>query len=75
MQSIVNFFTGIADAVTSVFDWFISFLQDIVYMVVMTGKVLASIPSYFSWLPDELIVLIATLFAFVVLYKILGREG
>jgi hypothetical protein len=75
MQSIVNFFTGIADVLTVAFDWFIGFLKDLAYMVVMTGKVLASLPGYFSWLPEELVALIVTAFTFVVLYKILGREG
>lgn len=75
MGAIVDFFTGIADAVAGVIDWFAGFLADAVYLVQLTGKFLAQIPSYFSWMPPEMVSMIVTIFGIVVLYKILGREG
>lgn len=75
MDAIIRFFEGIGDAVISVFEFFISFLSDLVYIVRLTGKFLAQIPSYFSWLPPGVLALIVTIFGIVVLYKVLGREG
>lgn len=75
MDAILNFFSGIADAVSSLFDFVFGVVSDLVYLVGLTGKFLAQIPAYFSWLPSQLVTLLVTIFAIVVLYKILGREG
>lgn len=75
MDSILQFLTGIGDAIVSFFDVIFSFLRDTVYLVQLTGKFLAAIPSYFSWLPPQLLGLLVAIFSIVVLYKILGREG
>lgn len=75
MDAIVSFFTGIGNAIVSAFDFVISFFSDLVYVIQLLGKVVLSIPSYFSWLPGSISALLVTLFAIVVIYKILGREG
>lgn len=75
MDAIVSFFTGIGDFLVSVIDFVISFFSDIIYVIQLLGKVVFSIPSYFSWLPGGVSALLITLFAIVVIYKILGREG
>ena len=75
MDVIIEFFSGIADAIIALFDFLISFLGDLVYIVQLTGLYLSQIPSYFSWLPAELVTIIVTLFSIVVIYKITGREG
>lgn len=75
MDAIINFLKGIGDGIVAVFDFFIGFLADLVYLVQLTAKFLAQIPLYFSWLPSEMLALIGLIFAIVVLYKILGREG
>lgn len=75
MDAILNFFSGIADAVSSLFDFVFGIVSDLVYLVGLTGKFLSQIPAYFSWLPSQLVTLLVTIFAIVVLYKILGREG
>lgn len=75
MDAILNFFSGIADAISSLFDFVFGIVSDLVYLVGLTGKFLAQIPAYFSWLPSQLVTLLVTIFAIVVLYKILGREG
>lgn len=75
MKDIIEFFTGIADAITSLIDFLISFVQDIVYIVKLTGEFVLQIPSYFAWLPSEAVALLVTIFAIVVVYKIAGREG
>lgn len=75
MDAILNFFKGIGDAIVSLFDMLIGFVADIVYLVKLTGSMLAKIPSFFSWLPESMVALILVIIAVVVLYKILGREG
>lgn len=75
MDAILQFFGGIADAVGAAFDFLVGLISDLVYLVQLTGKFLAQIPVYFSWLPAELLTLIVLIFTIVVLYKVLGREG
>lgn len=75
MKAIADFLQAIGNAIVAAIDFVIGFFQDIVYIIQLTGKVLVQIPSYFSWLPAELLAIILTIFAVVVIYKILGREG
>lgn len=75
MDAIITFFEGIAAVLTGAVDFLIGLIQDIVYIVQLTAKAVASIPSYMSWLPAPVVALLVTIFAVVVIYKILGREG
>ena len=75
MNAIIEFFTGIADGVSAALDFLIGFVEDIVYVVKLTGEFVLEIPSYFAWLPPEILALIVTTFGIVVIYKVLGREG
>lgn len=75
MDALISFFEGIGNAIVSAFNFVVSLVSDIVYMIQLTGKFLAQIPSYFSWIPAEITALLVVLFSVVVIYKILGREG
>lgn len=75
MDGIIGFLRGIGNAIVSVFDFIIGFFQDLIYIIQLTGKFLLQIPSYFSWLPAELLSMLVVLFGIVVIYKIMGREG
>lgn len=75
MNAVISFFQGIGNAITSAFDFVVSLISDIVYMIQLTGKFLVQLPRYFSWLPPQISALLLVLFAIVVIYKILGREG
>lgn len=75
MQAILDFLKNIVDTVIFLIDFVIGLIRDIVYLVQLTGKILTSIPSYFSWLPSNLLSLITIVFVVVALYKVLGREG
>lgn len=75
MQALINWLEGIGAVILAVVNFVISMFQDIVYVITLTGQVLTQIPTYFSWLPGEMVASLAILFAIVVLYKILGREG
>jgi len=75
LESIKNTLQMIGDFFVSIFDFVVGFVDDIVYVVKATGKAVASVPDYLSWLPGEVIALLVSIFAIVVIYKILGREG
>ena len=74
MTAIVNFFKGLGDIIGTIIDFIVDFFTDLVYVIILLGKFVLEIPTYFSWLPGELIVLVATLFSLVIIYMILGRE-
>lgn len=75
MDAIISFFETIGEAISSVISFVISFFQDVLYLIQITGKVLAQIPDYLSWMPPKLSALLVVIFAVVVIYKVLGREG
>lgn len=75
MRAIINFFSGLVDVVGGLVDFVIGFIGDIVYLVQLTAKAVASVPTYFSWVSPQVLTLLVSIFAVVVLYKILGREG
>lgn len=74
MTAIVNFFKGFADILGSIVNFVVDFFTDLVYVISLLGKFVLEIPTYFSWLPGELIALVATLFSLVIIYMILGRN-
>lgn len=75
MTSLIEFFKGFAEAIVVAFDFLISFFEDTVYVIKLLGKFILQIPSYFSWLPAELLIILSSIIALVVIYKIMGREG
>lgn len=75
MKAIINLLKGFINGITSVVDFVISMIEDIVYIVKLTGEFVLSIPDYFSWLPGSVLAIIITIFSIVVIYKVLGREG
>lgn len=75
LETIKDIFVGFVNTVTSLVDFVVGIIQDIVYVVKLTAGFVAKIPQLFSWLPAPVIALFVTLFAIVVIYKILGREG
>lgn len=75
MNAIIEFFSSIGDFLATVVDFVISFFKDLIFAIQLIAKFISQIPSYFSWLPGEILTLIIALFAIVAIYKILGREG
>lgn len=75
LETLKNFFLGLADVISSLIDFVIGLVEDIVYVVKLTGSFVVKVPDYFSWLPVPVVASIVTIFAIVVVYKILGREG
>lgn len=75
MGAIISFLQGIAAGVQAAIDFMLSMIQDVAYIVELLAKFVTQIPIYLSWLPEPLLALVVSLFAVVVIYKILGREG
>lgn len=75
MRSLIKLIKNIGKIITTIVTFVISFFKDLVYVIELTGKFLAQLPSYFSWLPTELLTILLVIFSIVVIYKILGREG
>ena len=75
MNAILEFLKGIGNAIIAVIDFVMGLFEDLVYMIKLLGQVVLNIPSYFAWLPGELLALIIVIISIVVIYKILGREG
>ena len=75
MNAIITFFEGIVDAITGAIDFLIGFIEDIVYIVKITGEFVLEIPNYLSWLPAPVLVIVVVVFGVVVIYKVMGREG
>lgn len=75
MNAILEFFAGVGDLLRGAVEFLIGVIADIVYLAQLTAKAVAAIPSYFALLPSPVVGLLTTIFAVVVIYKILGREG
>lgn len=75
LETIKDFFLSLGNIITSLVDFVVGLFEDLIYVVVLCGSFVLKIPSLFSWLPAEAVALIVTIFAIVVIYKILGREG
>ena len=65
----------ISNIITSLVDFVVGMIEDLVYVVKLCGSFVAKIPTLFSWLPASVVAIIVIIFAIVVIYKILGREG
>lgn len=74
MKALISLLEGIGSAVTGFFEFVFSLIADIVYLVQLTGRMLAQIPRYFSFLPPPVLAVIVTAVTIAVLYKVLGRE-
>lgn len=74
MEALISFFEGIANAVSAAFEFLISIVQDIVYLVQLTGRMLVQIPMMMSWIPSPVLAILTTGITIAVLFKVLGRE-
>lgn len=75
LETIKDFFLSTADVITSLVGFGVGMITDLVYVVKLCGSFVLKIPVLFSWLPTPAVAIIVSIFAVVVIYKILGREG
>lgn len=74
MQAILDMFTGFFEVVGKVISFVTDFFMDLAFVIRTLGQFVLEIPGYFVWLPAEIIAIIVTIFAVVVIYMILGRK-
>lgn len=75
LGAIKDFLEGFVNLISSLVDFVITIIQDIVYVVKLCATFVAKIPSLFGWLPVSVTSVLVMIFSVVVIYKILGREG
>lgn len=75
MEAIVSMLESIGNFIASIVDVVLGLIQDILYIIEITAQTVASIPTYFTWMPSASLSLLVTIFGVVVVYKVLGREG
>ncbi len=75
MDAILSFLKGFGSAIIGLIDFLVGFISDIVYLVQVTGRALAQIPTYLSWMPPQVSALLIAIITIAVIYKITGREG
>lgn len=75
MQAIIDFLVSIGKIILGLVDFVYGLICDMVYVVQLTTRAVAAIPALFAILPGACVTLIVAIFAVVVIYKILGREG
>lgn len=75
LKDIFEILKSIGDFFVTIGQFLYDFVKDIIYMIELVGEAVAQIPDYISWLPVEVVTIIVSIFAIVVIYKILGREG
>lgn len=75
MQALIDFFAGIAEGIATAIEYLAGLIEDLVYMVGLLAQFTAELPAYLTWLPAPIVAIFITIFAIVVIYKILGREG
>lgn len=73
MNALFSWLEGLGSAVSGVIDFFLGLVLDLVYMVQLLGRILRIVPSYFSWLPPELLTIVVAAFTIAVILKLIGR--
>lgn len=76
MQAVINAINGIADGIRAALDFLGGLVADIVSMAEMLADGFLALPTWFGYFfPPEVVVALLAVFAVVVIYKIIGREG
>lgn len=74
MSTLIQFISGIGDAILSAFEFLSSLVKDTLYVAQLCAQAVLSIPDYFSFFPSEVLVPVMALFTLAVVYLILGRQ-
>lgn len=75
LSVIKDLFFNFMELASSLVDILIERLKDVVYLIKLLGEFAIKLPTYFTWIPNNIYYVIGTMLSIVILYKILGREG
>lgn len=74
LKDLAETLKAIGEFLASIVTFVVDFIGDLVYTVELIGETVLGLPDYFTWLPSSIVALIISLFAIVVIYKVLGRQ-
>lgn len=75
MIAILEFFSGIGDAIVAVFDFIVGFFRDFMQFLQLLVNLPEILANLINWIPSVYVPGFLLIFSVVILYKILGREG
>ena len=75
MKAIVEFLSGIGDAIVKVWEFALALFRDFMQFLELLTKMPEILAKVLSWIPGEIWISLSLLFGIVILYKIIGREG
>lgn len=73
MNAIFSWLGGLGEAISGAFGFLLDLVLDLVYVVQLIGRFVRLIPVYFSWLPPQLLAIVAVAISVAVVFKIIGR--
>lgn len=74
LETIKDILVSIGDFFGSVVDFFVDFIEDIIYVGKLLTNAIASIPSYLGIFPAAIVTSLLTIFGIAIIYKIVGRD-
>lgn len=74
LSTIKDFIVGIGDMLMTAWKFVIGIFEDIAYLIKLLHEFVTDIPSYFSWLPAEVVALIVIIFGVVIVLRVIGRD-
>lgn len=74
MQAILDVLKSIGEFFSTVINFVVNMVQDLVYVVELMGMTIAKIPQYISFLPSSVVSIFVVALTLIVVYKILGRD-
>lgn len=74
MTGIFNVLKSIGEFISSVVQFVVKILGDLVYMVKLMSLTVAKIPSLLGFFPTTIILIFSTCLVVIIIYKILGRD-
>lgn len=74
MTAIINAVKAIAAGVKTAIEFLGTLIEDTAYIASLCAQFVSQIPEYLSFMPPVVLTIIVSMFAVVVVYKILGRE-
>ena len=75
LQFIWEFLQWVYFVLVQVVRFLVDSVLDLAYTVQLCGQILSAIPTYFYWLPGNILSILLITFGIVCVYKFLGREG
>lgn len=74
MGVIIDFLSGIGQAISAIFQFIVDLVQDLIWFIAFLVEMIPALPALFTWLPAGLSVILAIGIAIVIILRIIGRS-